>query len=229
MKEDKINTQSPNGSNLKGREVRKKTLKQLEDDLEYYKSFIGRCVESKNVQTFNLSFGLKGKHSVSYEDIQELPLEERYSWAMKLINDKDFFNGKDGESEGIHKAIRVLYLLGFRELAAAVDMMAVDYSVSKYYQPKIEDIQAQIKHKKMTSKGGKGRTSRHKDIALQIAEKTWHETPGASMASLSKKIHAYLDRKHTDVPETETIEKWLKDSGLNPNISPKVRNYDLVV
>lgn len=226
---NKINPQSPEENIRQDRAAKKRTFKQLEGDLAYFKSFIEQCVDTCNEKNYSMSFSMKGKSSVTYEDIQELPLEERYEWANKLINDKTFFDGRLGEGENIHKAIRVLYLLGFRELAGAVHKMSIDYSVSKHYQPKIESIQAQIKHKKMTSKGGVNRTSHYKDIALKIASDTWESTPGASMETLARKIYEYLNKKHTDVPESSTIKTWLKKSELNPKVLPKVQRYNLVI
>ncbi|MFN3071930.1 hypothetical protein ACKWMY_28010 [Serratia sp. J2] len=225
---NKVNPQSSKEKAQKLPVAKKRTLKQLEGDLEYYKSFIDKCVDSCNENNYSMAFSMKDKPSVTYEDIQKLPLEERYEWANGLINDKEFFDGRE-ENENIHKAIRVLYLLGFRNLAGAVHKMSVDYSVSKHYQPKIESIQAQIKHKKMTSKGGVNRTSHYKDIALKIAGDTWMHTPGASMETLAKKIHDHLSKKRTDIPEPSTIKTWLKKSGLNPNVSPKIQKYELVI
>lgn len=226
---NKVNPLSSKENMQKLPVAKKRTIKQLEEDLAYYKSFIDKCVDACDENNYSMAFSMKDKPSVTYEDIQELPLEERYEWANELINDKVFFDGRDGKGENIHKAKRVLYLLGFRELAAAVSKMSIDYSVSKQYQPKIESIQAQIKQKKITSKGGKNRTSHYKDIALKIAGDTWMCTPGASMETLAKKIHDHLNKKRTDIPEPSTIKTWLKKSGLNPNISPKVQKYELVI
>lgn len=209
---------------------KKVTLKQLEERLVYLQSFIKDCVGSINTDDYHMAFFSKSKgKQISYEEIQEFSIEERYSMAVSLINDKDFFNGREGSGENIHKAGRVLYMLGFRELAADVNKLAANYYVSKGYQDEIEEIKHQIKQKKINSKGGKGRTSCHKDAALKIAADTWETTPGASMASLSVKIHAHINKKYRGIPEPDTIKEWLSKSGMNPNVTPKTKDYEIVV
>ena len=210
--------------------MKNKTLKQLEDDLEYIESFIEKCNNLVDVENFSMAFrSNESKEFMSFEDIQAIPLNTRYGMCLKYVNDSDFFNGKHKESEDIHKAIRVLYIMGFRDLSAAVHKMAISSSVLKCYEEELADIKHQIKQKKITSKGGKGRTSRHKDTALKIAADTWGNVPNASMESLSVKIYEYLNQKYRDVPVPGTIKVWLKESGLNPNQSPKVKDYEVVV
>ncbi|MCX8959449.1 hypothetical protein [Erwinia psidii] len=210
--------------------MKKKTIKQLEDDLKYYEEFIKKCGDVIDIEQYTISsFSSTSKKSLSYEDIQGMALEKRYEICMKLISDSDFSSGSDKESENIHKAIMILYGMGFRELSATVNKIAVDYFVSKSYSEKIAGIKHQIKQRKINSKGGKARTSIHKDGALKIAADTWAEFPGASMESLSRKIYEYLNGKYRGIPEPGTIKTWLKNSGLNPEHSPKIKNYDLVV
>ncbi|EEJ3565015.1 hypothetical protein AA437_001535 [Salmonella enterica subsp. enterica] len=210
--------------------MKKKTIKQLEDDLKYFESFIKECGDAVDIERYTMAFySRENEKDLSYEDIQSLSLDKRYEMCMNLISDVDFFNSSDAESNNVHKAIRVLYVMGFRELASTVHKMAVEYSFSEHYKEKIADIKHQIKQRKINSKGGKGRTSCHKDTALKIAADTWGNVPGASMESLSRKIHEYLNKKHRGIPEPGTIKTWLKNSGLNPDYTPKTKDYDLVV
>lgn len=210
--------------------MKNKTLKQLEDDLEYIESFIEKCNNLVDVENFSMAFrSNESKGFMSFEDIQAIPLNTRYAMCLKCVNDSDFFNGKHKEYEDIHKAIRALYIMGFRELSATVHKMAISSSILKCYEEELADIKHQIKQKKITSKGGKGRTSRHKDTALKIAADTWGNVPNASMESLSVKIYEYLNQKYRGVPVPGTIKVWLKESGLNPNQSPKVKDYEVVV
>ena len=210
--------------------TKKKTLKQLEGDLEYIESFVEKCKYIVDVEKFSIAFySSESKKPISFEDIQTMPLDTRYGMCLKHINDSDFFDGSDKEHENIHKAIRALYIMGFRDLSAAVHKMALVYSISEHYKGDVADIKHQIKQKKITSKGGKGRTSCHKDTALKIAADTWGNVPHASMESLSFKIYEYLNRNYRGVPVPGTIKEWLKASGLNPEQSPKVRDYELVV
>nr|ELQ1455421.1 hypothetical protein [Providencia rettgeri] len=208
----------------KQKQLKQRTLKQLEDRLKYLESFIQQCVDAVSGE-LSLAFKINDK-SVSYEDIQKLPLNERYSFANQLIESNEDFNDTQ-----IQLAIRTLYILGFRELAQTVHILDIDYGITQYYQPEIDEIKAEIKRKKITSKGGKNRANPHKEEGLKIAADTWKETPNASRASLAKKIRAYLNEKYIGIPENEAVEKWLKNSGLDPKISPNIsgEKYDLVI
>jgi hypothetical protein len=210
--------------------MKKRTVKQLEDELKYYKSFIDKCSSSVgDGENYTMCFSSKEGGSLSYDDIQKIDLDKRYSIATKLLDDDGFFKEGDGVGKNIHKATRVLYILGFRELAATVNKISVEYFLSNEYQDKITSITHQIEHKKLSSKGGKGRVSRHKEAALKIAADTWELVPGASMSTLARKIYEHLNEKYRGLPEPSTIEKWLSDSGLNPKFTPKTKDYKIVV
>lgn len=79
------------------------------------------------------------------------------------------------------------------------------------------------------SKAKKGKTNRHQSAALAIACSTWEKYPNASLAGLSQEIYTHLVVKWNDVPVVGTIEKWLKESGFNPDVKPKNRNFKLVI
>lgn len=79
------------------------------------------------------------------------------------------------------------------------------------------------------SKAKKGKTNRHYDEALSIAENTWSEYPNASLAGLSEEIYSHLRSKWNDVPASDTVKTWIKESGLNPDVKPKNRNFKLVL
>ncbi|ETO44877.1 hypothetical protein [Morganella sp. EGD-HP17] len=203
-----------------------KSLKQLQSDLNYIESFIEQCVASiPNNNDYTCAFTKSDGEVATYEDIQNLSLDDRYKMAI------DFYHTNDEcfKDNDIAKAIRVLYILGFRELSRAIHVLNVDYSITKYYQPKIEDIKSKIKHKKITGKGGKGRTNTHKDEVLKIASNTWDSIKNASRSSLSVKIHSYLDKKYRGIPTPRTIEEWLKKSGLDPKVVPSTNDYELII
>ena len=50
-----------------------------------------------------------------------------------------------------------------------------------------------------------------------------------SLAGLSEDIYSYLKKSWKDVPVAGTVEKWLKESGLNPDVKPKNRNFELII
>ncbi|WP_227525787.1 hypothetical protein [Klebsiella pneumoniae] len=79
------------------------------------------------------------------------------------------------------------------------------------------------------SKARKGKTNRHQPTALRIAADTWDKYPHASLAGLSEDIYSYLRKSWKDVPVAGTVEKWLKESGLNPDVKPKNRNFELII
>ncbi|MEL1294168.1 hypothetical protein WNJ65_10045 [Klebsiella pneumoniae] len=208
--------------------MKKRTLEQLEDDLNFYESFIKEymsVIEGHGNPEFTMSFGRRGERKlISYEEMQSYSLDERYELSKKIHTDT-FWCDEDDTT----KAIRVLYVLGFRDLAFAVHKVSAEHAINKDFSDKINEIKRQVSLKKVNSKGGENRTSRHKVTALQIASSTWKEVPGASMESLSRKIYDHLNKKHRDTPEPGTIKTWLRTSGLNPEQLPKIKDYELVI
>ncbi|ELB3058675.1 hypothetical protein RHI45_002643 [Escherichia coli] len=79
------------------------------------------------------------------------------------------------------------------------------------------------------SKAKKGKTNRHQSTALAIAGSTWEKYPNASLPGLSAEIYAHLRNKWNDVPVVGTIERWLKESGMNPKSPQKNRDFKLVI
>lgn len=79
------------------------------------------------------------------------------------------------------------------------------------------------------SKAKKGKTNRHHSEVISIAKNTWAKYPNASLAGLSEEIYTHLRSKWNDVPVSDTVKTWLKDSGLNPDVKPKNRQFKLVV
>ena len=79
------------------------------------------------------------------------------------------------------------------------------------------------------SKAKKGKTNRHHSVVLSIAGETWKKYPNASLAGVSEEIYTHLRSKWNDVPVSDTVKTWLKDSGLNPDVKPKNRNFKLVL
>ncbi|ENP2075220.1 hypothetical protein ACDA36_004130 [Klebsiella michiganensis] len=79
------------------------------------------------------------------------------------------------------------------------------------------------------SKAKKGKTNKHYDEALSIAKNTWGKYPNASLAGLSEEIYAHLRSNWNGVPVSDTVKTWLKESGLNPDVKPKNRNFKLVL
>lgn len=96
----------------------------------------------------------------------------------------------------------------------------------------MKEVREEAKAKKIISadrsKAKKGKTNRHQSVALEIATRTWEKYPNASLAGLSQEIYTHLRIKWNDVPVVGTIEKWLKESGRNPDVKPKNRAFKIV-
>lgn len=161
---------------------------------------------------------------VSYNELQQYSLEERYEFAIDMINNSDFKIMSDD-----FKGVIALNILGFRSEAHASYKNIINMGVRNEFQFKIIELKSQINQRRINSAGGKKKTSRHKEYALKIAMDTWCEVPGASVPSLATKIFMHLNKKFTDVPEASTVESWLKKCDANPKVTPKVRNYELVI
>lgn len=69
--------------------MKKRTLEQLEDDLNFYESFIKEymsVIEGHGNPEFTMSFGRRGERKlISYEEMQSYSLDERYELSKKYI------------------------------------------------------------------------------------------------------------------------------------------------
>lgn len=180
------------------------------------------------------------KHLSNAERMNTLPLDQHekiLNHARELqssFNSKEYVNavlhGICGENAAtIIKAAIIADLIGCLDLRN--DLMVLFISmIEKAYNSKAMDI---FKKKKVISEdrrsAKKGKTNRHHDTAIKIASDTWGKYPNASLAGLSEDISAHLKKVWKDVPVAGTVEKWLKDSGLNPDVKPKNRNYELII
>lgn len=180
------------------------------------------------------------KYWSSAERMSDLPLDQHekiLSHARELqtsFDTKDNFNavlhGMYGENTTtILKAAIITDLIGCLDLRNNL-MVLFNSMVVNAHNSKAMDI---FKKKKVISEdrslAKKGKTNRHYATAIKIAADTWDKYPNASLAGLSEDISAHLRKAWKDVPVAGTVEKWLKDSGLNPAIKPKNRNYELIV
>lgn len=174
------------------------------------------------------------------ERFNTLPLdqyEEILTHARKLqtsFNSKEYVNavlhGIYGENAAtIVKAAIIADLIGCLYLRNDL-MVLFDSMVENAHNSKAMDI---FKKKKVISEdrssAKKGKTNRHHASAIKIASDTWEKYPNASLAGLSEDISAHLRKTWKDVPVAGTVEKWLKDSGLNPDVKPKNRSYELII
>lgn len=210
--------------------MKKKTIKQLEEELKCFDVFVETCSEWLEPDNYRMKYYSREiGEDISCEDVLSMPLDKRYEIASELANNNSFEEVSIHGHGDAYKATRILYILGFKDLALFVNKRMIEYIISEQFRDKAENIKHQIKQKQINSKGGKGRTSKHKDEALKIASDTWTVIPNASMESLSRKIHEYLNKKYRGLPEPGTMKTWLKESGLNPEQSPKTKDYDLVI
>ncbi len=206
--------------------MKKRTLPQLEEDMKYYELLVDRVSKQFKIENHDMAFfSREDKKMLHYDDLVTMDIGKRFD----LIKNSKYLKGLDGKDKDVYKAMIVLYMMGFKELSLAIRKMAVNYHISNEYGEKIAELKQQIKQRKINSKGGHGRTSCHKETALKIAGDTWGSFPNASMESLSVKIHEYLSKKYRGVPQPGTIKSWLKLSKLNPDCSPKIRDYELVI
>jgi|APAga8741243855_1050100.scaffolds.fasta_scaffold00051_43 uncharacterized protein YrzB (UPF0473 family) len=174
------------------------------------------------------------------ERFNTLPLdqyEEILTHARKLqtsFNSKEYVNavlhGIYGENAAtIVKAAIIADLIGCLYLRNDL-MVLFNSMVENAHNSKAMDI---FKKKKVISEdrssAKKGKTNRHHASAIKIASDTWEKYPNASLAGLSEDISAHLRKTWKDVPVAGTVEKWLKDSGLNPDVKPKNRSYELII
>lgn len=174
------------------------------------------------------------------ERLNDLPLEQHENILKHARELQTSFNSKEHVNSVLHgiygenastivKAAIIFDLIGCLDLRN--DLMVLFSSmVESAHNSKAMDI---FKKKKVISEdrslAKKGKTNRHHATAIKIASDTWGKYPNASLAGLSEDISAHLRKTWKDVPVAGTVEKWLKDSGLNPTVKPKNRNYELII
>lgn len=138
----------------------------------------------------------------------------------------------DFEGSGLSDLIKsaaIHELIGFERLAKQMR--------KRYAELFIETLMAGVRReadaKKVISedrrKAKAGKTNRHKESVIKISTDTWASYPHASLAGVASEIYAHLRSKWNDTPVLGTIEGWLKESGLNPTVKPKNRNFKLVI
>lgn len=89
-------------------------------------------------------------------------------------------------------------------------------------------VRSKISEEKRAAR--KGKCNRHKPKVLEIATDTWSAYPNASLPGIRDEIYAHLRAQWNDCPASDTINGWLKESGLNPpNGGVKNRKFDLVL
>lgn len=133
------------------------------------------------------------------------------------------------ESSELIKASCMFEILGFEQLAKNMRRFYAEMLI----ETMMKEARQQASAKKIISadrsKAKKGKTNRHQSAALIIASSTWGKYPNASLAGLAQEIYTHLRTKWKDVPVVGTIEKWLKESGLNPDVKPKNRSFKIVI
>lgn len=163
-----------------------------------------------------------------YEIINEV---KRLDESMYASAEKDLIVGEHMGKDvlTVLKAYMVADVLGCnnlkRDLISLYSKLHTDVYLSK--SSELFNRKMVISQDRRNAK--KGKTNRHHAEAIKIASNTWGKYPNASLAGLSEDITSYLRISWTDVPVVGTIEKWLKESGLNPDVKPKNRNYKLII
>ncbi|WP_420065041.1 hypothetical protein [Pectobacterium colocasium] len=180
------------------------------------------------------------KHWSNIERMNTLSLDQHEKILNHARELQSSFNSKEHINDVLHaiygenaativKAAIIADLIGCLDLRN--DLMVLFISmIENAHNSKAMDI---FKKKKVISEdrssAKKGKTNRHHDTAIKIASDTWGKYPNASLAGLSEDISSHLKKVWKDVPVAGTVEKWLKDSGLNPDVKPKNRNYELII
>lgn len=133
------------------------------------------------------------------------------------------------ESSELIKASCIFEVLGYEQLAKNMRRFYAEMLIETMLKGMRDEASEKRIISADRSKAKKGKTNRHHSTTLSIASLTWGEYPNASLAGMSQEIYSHMREKWNDVPVVGTIEKWLKESGLNPAVKPKNRNFKLVI
>lgn len=178
-------------------------------------------------------FSVTEKHSVIdkklYANIAHKIRNETGDGIKELIgiireNDNKIYDGMVGSILALHNAFMLFEANGCPQLAKR--MLVVMSMLSTMSES--ADKYVEVVRRAEKSKARKGKTNRHNAEALGIAKDTWSTYPNASVTGMAEEIYFHLRKSWTnkDLPKISTIERWLTDSGLIPNVEPKNRNRD---
>lgn len=172
--------------------------------------------------------------SAPYSDYKKL-IEDARAMESSFYekNDvNDFVNAIHGENAVLMmKAAGIMDLIGCQRLRndlltffnILIDNAEFSKTMEIYYKKKV------ISEDRSLAK--KGKTNKHHQEVLRLAENTWRIYPNASVAGLAEKISSHLNEKWKDVPSLATLQKWLKLSDTVPDVPARDRNrnFELVV
>ncbi|EHA2523210.1 hypothetical protein JT965_003854 [Salmonella enterica] len=144
---------------------------------------------------------------------------------MVAENDAECGESFVGSILALHNAFMLFEAVGCKNMSKR--MLVVMSIISTLTESTEKYVDIALRAEK--SKAKKGKTNRHHSEVLSIAGETWKKYPNASLAGVSEEIYTHLRSKWNDVPVSDTVKTWLKDSGLNPDVKPKNRNFKLVL
>lgn len=183
-------------------------------------------------------FSVTEKHSIIdkqlYSNIAYKIRNESDEGIKELIdiikeNDEKVTDGFVDSILALHNAFMLFEAHGCRKYAKKMlVMMSILSTMSESADKYVEVVRRAEK-----SKARKGKTNRHNAEALTIAKDTWDAYPNASIKGMAEEIYFHLRKSwaNNDLPKISTIETWLKESTLLPDVEPKNRNrnFKLIV
>lgn len=131
--------------------------------------------------------------------------------------------------QGLLKSAAILEVLGFERLAKQMRKLFSELLTENFMSGIREDAYAKKIISQDRSKAGKGNINPHKNAAIKIAKDTWDKYPNASQGGMTDELYHYFRKKRKDNPASGAIKSWLAESGLNPNVKPKNRDFTLVI
>jgi hypothetical protein len=174
----------------------------------------------------------------------KMTLQEKINCAYDIENNdimvySNIFIGSEGKGHSfivesaklsdLIKSATIHEVFGLEQLAKQMRQRFAEL----FIETLMVDVRRKADAKKVISedrrKARVGKTNRHKEIVLKIAEDTWSAYPYASAAGVKEEIHAYLRGKWKDCPVVDTVKLWIRESGLDPKIKPKNRDFKLVI
>lgn len=173
-----------------------------------------------------------------------MSLDERLSFASDIENERvvissniiigsqemaEALDYKDSGLSDMLKSAAILEIMGFERLAVQMRRRYAELFVETLMSGVREDAYAKKIISEDRSKAKKGKVNKHHSESIKIAGDTWAAYPNASLAGVSEEVYSYLHNKYNGVPSADTVKTWLKDSGLNPDVKPKNRQFKLVV
>lgn len=197
---------------------------KLADSLLFNKVSYEDFIKSDGCENLYMKRGVR-ESLVSLDDLEGVISKVKLHNEFYLSGKCDFFEDAFFKgSASLINSIHIMDTLGFLSLRDDLLSVCCNSGVIEYTQKVKTAYDKKLVIKEDRSKAKKGKRNKHYDSVISIAKKTWDVYPNASVSGMGEEIWMHLRKDWKDIPVLGTVQGWLKNSGLVPNVDSKKRN-----